>query len=257
MSRDVFAGRNTPNQLGYSPSATPASAIVGTFGSAEARFGLFTASASSLPSWICGSTIPTGPTKKSIRPANDLGDHFRGSSEGNMNNLDSRADPEAFRAQMRSAPRARRSEIEHAGFGLCGGDKVARGLKSFGRRNNQHIRRDAEWDNCRKIARRVVAQILSAGSNGVRCRVYKERVAIRIRLGDKGRGDGPSRAGAVFHDDWLTELGRELIANHTRHNVNDAAGRKRHNRLDRSGRPSLCIRLDAREGKTKNRQRYR
>src|SRR5207344_884871 len=49
MSRDVFAGRNTPNQLGYSASTRPASVIVGTSGRAEARFGLFTASASSLP----------------------------------------------------------------------------------------------------------------------------------------------------------------------------------------------------------------
>ena len=38
-------------------------------GSAAARLDPFTASAVSLPSWICGRTSGTGPKKKSIRPA--------------------------------------------------------------------------------------------------------------------------------------------------------------------------------------------
>ena len=91
----------------------------------------------------------------------------------------------------------------------------------------------------------------------MRRRVCEHRVAIGIRFGDEGRGDDPSRAGAVFHDDGLTELGRELIANHARQNVHDAASGKRHDHLDRPCRPGLGIRLDARAGEPKNRQRYR
>ena len=61
---------------------------------------------------------------------------------------------------------------------------------------------------------------------------------------------------APFNDHRLTELARELIADHTRHNVDDASGGKGDNRSDRSGRPSLCPCLSVREGEGKNRQQY-
>src|SRR5262249_35235454 len=74
--------------------------------------------------------------------------------------------------------------------------------------------------------------------------------------GDKGGADRCSRTAAIFNDHWLTELARELIADHTRHNVDDASGRKGDNRSDRFGRPSLCPRFCVREGEGKNRQQY-
>jgi hypothetical protein len=52
------------------------------------------------------------------------------------------------------------------------------------------------------------------------------------------------------------ELDRELIEDHTRHNVDDAPSGKGDNRSDRSGRPSLCPRRSTREGEAKNRQQY-
>src|SRR5262249_38678559 len=64
------------------------------------------------------------------------------------------------------------------------------------------------------------------------------------------------RPGAIFNDHRLTELGRELIADHTRHNVDDAPGGKGDDRPDRSGRPSLCPRFSTREGDAKNRQQH-
>ena len=54
-SRGVFFGTNAPTQKSKSESGTPASIVVGTSGSAEARLELDTASASSLPSPISGS----------------------------------------------------------------------------------------------------------------------------------------------------------------------------------------------------------
>jgi acyl-CoA thioesterase I len=74
--------------------------------------------------------------------------------------------------------------------------------------------------------------------------------------GDKGGADHCSRTGAIFNNYRLTKLGRELIENHTRHDIDDAPGGKGDNRSDRSGRPSLCPRLSAREGEAKNRQQY-
>ena len=55
MSRGVFFGTNAPTQKSKSESGTPASIVVGTSGSADARFELDTASARSLPSPINGS----------------------------------------------------------------------------------------------------------------------------------------------------------------------------------------------------------
>ena len=54
-SRGVCFGTNAPTQKSKSESGTPASIVVGTSGSADARLELDTASASTLPSRISGS----------------------------------------------------------------------------------------------------------------------------------------------------------------------------------------------------------
>ena len=69
MSRGVPAGAKMPNQIGYSALAKPASWVVGTSGRAAARVAPLTTRAVSLPSRTCGRTRPSGPKKKSMRPA--------------------------------------------------------------------------------------------------------------------------------------------------------------------------------------------
>ena len=80
-----------------------------------------------------GLNDPHRSKEELVSPRHRLGNHFLGSSEGDMNELDSRTDPEAFRAQMRSAPDAGRCQIERAGVGFGGGDEVASRLEPFGR----------------------------------------------------------------------------------------------------------------------------
>jgi hypothetical protein len=60
MSRGVFEGMNTPNQIALSAFFDPASSGVGTSGKAATRRGVGTSSARTWPSWISGSEIASG-----------------------------------------------------------------------------------------------------------------------------------------------------------------------------------------------------
>ena len=57
----VFFGTKTPNQTSTSYPGTPASAIVGSWGRAEARDELVTPSALSLPARMCGTVVSMLP----------------------------------------------------------------------------------------------------------------------------------------------------------------------------------------------------
>ena len=62
--------------------------------------------------------------------------------------------------------------------------------------------------------------------------LYKERVAVRARLGDRLRADDRVGAGAVVDHDLLPELLAELQADETAEEVGRTAGRERHYQRD-------------------------
>src|SRR5829696_2171082 len=68
ISRGVFAGANTPNQITLSASCNPISRGVGTSGRSAARLGVETTSARTWPSRIKGSAVASGQKYRSIRP---------------------------------------------------------------------------------------------------------------------------------------------------------------------------------------------
>jgi len=53
-------------------------------------------------------------------------------------------------------------------------------------------------------------------------------MAIGLGLCDCAHADGVSGAGAVFHDNRLTEPRRDLIHDEARHDIGGAAGGQRH-----------------------------
>ena len=71
--RGVFAGRNIPNQNGYSALVNPASEVVGTSGSAAERLKPFTTSAVSVPSFTCGKRYSDRCKEKVDPSGDDLG----------------------------------------------------------------------------------------------------------------------------------------------------------------------------------------
>src|SRR4249920_2219949 len=67
--RGVLDGASTPYQPWYSNPASPASAMVGTSGSAGARYVVVTPSANTLPLLTNGTAARTGERMKCTRPA--------------------------------------------------------------------------------------------------------------------------------------------------------------------------------------------
>src|SRR4051794_4891968 len=88
MSRGVFDGMNTPNQIALSAFFRPASSGVGTSGRSATRLEVDTSSARTWPSRIRGSAVASGQKYRSIRPADDVSDHFGAAAIGHMSGLD-------------------------------------------------------------------------------------------------------------------------------------------------------------------------
>ena len=68
MAGGVRAGANRPPQLSASMAPKPASAMVGTSGSAASRFVLVTASGTILPLLMCGAEVTTKSNIASMLP---------------------------------------------------------------------------------------------------------------------------------------------------------------------------------------------
>ena len=61
---------------------------------------------------------------------------------------------------------------------------------------------------------------------------HRQRVAVRLRLGDLGGADGGARAGLVLDDDRLPQRGRELFLEDARRDVGESAWAERDDDLD-------------------------
>src|SRR5690242_2709729 len=72
-----------------------------------------------------------------------------------------------------------------------------------------------------------------------RQRTLEDRIAIGRALGDEVGTDVAPGARTIVDDDRLTPGDRQLLADRTRHRVERAPGRKRHDQADRLGRVSL------------------
>ena len=218
--------------------------MVGTSGNAEERVGAIHRERREL---AVLNLRQGGPDRheEEVDPSRDhLGHRLRTALERNMHGLHAGAEPEAFRAQMRCSPDTGRGEIERARLRLGCSDEFADCLEALGRRNDQDERRDAERDDCRKISRRMVAQVrMKRRRYRVRGRVDEEGVAIGVRLGDDAGTDRLPCAGTVLHDDALPELRRELLEHDAGDDVDHAARCDRYDRPQRFRRPGLCLGL--------------
>jgi hypothetical protein len=79
----------------------------------------------------------------------------------------------------------------------------------------------------------------------------QEGVAIRWRLGDRHRGDGPARAGAVLHHEGLAQVLGDLGLDRARNRIGDAAGAVGHDEAHRPVGVASLPRGRPREGRSK------
>ena len=128
MSRGVFAGMNTPNQIALSAFCRPASAGVGTSGRSATRFGVDTTQRAHLAG-LDQRKCCRERTEIEIDPAaDDVGDHLGAAAIGHVGRLDAGGEAEFLGADMHRAADADRAERDRSGLCLGVRDEVLHGL---------------------------------------------------------------------------------------------------------------------------------
>ena len=238
MSLGVFDSAKTPTQNGKSASGKPACASVGRSGSEEMRLLLLTASAPD-------ASVADERHRRQRRreeeinpPGQKLGECLLHAAERNLLRFDLGAQPEALGIDMRGAAMADRCVVERAGFRLRGGDQLLDRFV-FRRRHHQQERRVDERDHAGEVALGVVRQrLMSGGKYRERRRMGEQRVAVRVGVGDRRRGEQAGAAAAVVDDERLAHLLRDLLEHRAADEVDRASRRDRHRDPHRFGGPS-------------------
>jgi hypothetical protein len=128
------------------------------------------------------------------------------------------------------------------GLRLGGGEHIGERLEIVLGVDREQIRRGRDQHHRIEILLGVVLQIHQIRIDRVRVEHEQPGVAVRRRFGEH-RGAG--RAGGarlVLDDDVGAEPLLQPGLHQPRKRVGRAAGRKRHDEADRTGRPSLCLR---------------
>jgi hypothetical protein len=111
---------------------------------------------------------------------------------------------------------------------LLFGERDEFGDRTSGQRrgHNQHVGQRNHLRDRRKIAQRVVRQVLFHDViDGERARRHEQRVAVRRRAGRRLRADDGARAGPVVDDEGLAHRLRESLPEQARDGVGAAARR--------------------------------
>ena len=131
---------------------------VGTFGSAGARFGVLTASATTLSSLMFRQRRRDRQIIEVDAARHHLGECLDRAAERDVLDVDVGGEPQALGRHVRGGADARGGEIQRAGLRLGRGDEIGDGLVAFRRCRDQHARLDSEQDHRREIPQRIVRQ---------------------------------------------------------------------------------------------------
>ena len=120
--------------------------------------------------------------------------------------------------------------------------------------HHQHARLPAEQRDGFEVVDRLVGKLLvERSADRIGLRGKQQRVAVGWRLGDEVGADGRPGAGLVLDDDLLLQLLGQFLRDRAGRAVDGAAGRKRHDHLDRPA--GILLRVGGREGQPAGEQR--
>ena len=156
---------------------------------------------------------------------------------GNVLHLHLRHHLEHLGGEMRGGAIALGGGGELAGIGFRIGDQLGDVLGRDLRVDHQRVRHpshDDDRDELERVEPELRIEVLVDHQR--RRRRGEQRVAVRLGLEHHLGADIAGCAGAVLDHDRLSPFARQPIAEHARHHVGGAAGRERHDDLDRSRR---------------------
>ena len=144
---------------------------------------------------------------------------------------------EQLTRQMHGGAHARRA-IAHAGAALA---RVAHQLghrfdRCFRFVDHQHVGNRGHQSYVLEVVQAFLAEIaVQAGIDGLRaCRAEQQGVAVIGGGRDAAGTDGSVGAGDVLHHDRLAQGLGQTLADQARHDIGIAAGRERHDQLERA-----------------------
>src|SRR5581483_9833741 len=145
-----------------------------------------------------------------------------------MDGLETSSQLQFLNTQMCAGADTDRSVIEGSRLCLSCCDQLAERLDAFGWGDDQHIRHAAQWSDAGEIFGWIVRELgINRRRNGVSVGMSQQRVAVRLRPGDRADCNRASCANAVFNDDRLSQLRRQLLEHRARDEVGGTTGPKR------------------------------
>ncbi len=155
---------------------------------------------------------------------------------------------------MRGRAVALRRRIDLAGIGLGVGDRLRHGLGRKLGCDHQRVRNARQHRDLLELSGiEIEPRIEVLVDDQRRRRRRQERIAVRLRLVDELGADIAGGARAVLDDDRVPPLAREPLGHDAWHDVGRAAGRERHDDLDRARR--IILRAGRRRRRERSDQR--
>ena len=161
---------------------------------------------------------------------------------------------EHFRGEVRGRAVALRGDGDLARIGARVGDEFGNGVRLDLGIDDQRVRHpahDRDRDELHRVEAELGIEIVIDDER--RRRRREQRVAVGIGFGGDLRADVAGGAGPVLDDDGLSPFARQPVADHARHDVGGAAGRERHDDLDRAG--GIILRGNRRRRQCRQRER--
>jgi hypothetical protein len=146
-----------------------------------------------------------------------------------MHHLDARHALEQLGGEMRGAADSGGAVAERVGIGLGMGDEFRQRLCRHGIVHHQGVRAYRDIDDRSQILRHVIGRRLVDGDcEREAARRVEERVAVSRGADHRLGPDDAGGSGAVLDHELLPPALAELLRQQTRHHIDAAAGRHRH-----------------------------
>ena len=197
--------------------------------------GVVTAIARSLPSRIWPVTVGIAAKSAVDVTAEQIGHHRAAALVGDVQHVDAGEHLQELAGEVVDGAGARRRERDRLGLRFRQRDELAEVLGGHRRMDDEHVRIARDERNRRQVLQRVERHLAAVQRRVGRevVRLQDQRVAVRRRARDGFGRDQRVAARTVLDHDLLAHALRHLRGDDAREDVRSAAGRERHEHLDR------------------------